>query len=240
MTLKIFNDARYHGGGRRRPFFEGWYFKQAGAGGSFAAIPGVYLGADDKDDHAFIQILFSSPPESRFIRFPIGAFACAPHGFEVIIGDNIFTLEGCRLSLPDIGLAASLEYACHVPLKTNLFSPTIMGPFAYVPGMQCRHGVLSLWHKTSGCVQYGGRRYLFDGADGYIEKDWGGAFPDSWVWMQCGDNNMTLMCAIASIPLKLMRFIGVIGVLRDGDRQYCFATYNGARVDRLEWRNGCL
>ena len=41
------------------------------------------------------------------------------------------------------------------------------------------------------------------------------------------------MCAVATIPLKLIRFTGVICVLRIGERQYRFATYNGAHVVRF-------
>jgi hypothetical protein len=239
MTLRIFDDARYHGGSRR-PFFEGWYFKHAGLQGAFAAIPGVFHGKHPADDHAFIQIIFSSPPESHFVCFPIEAFSCAPSGLDVSVGGNMFSKGGCRLSLPGIGLTASLEYGEGVPLKTSVASPTIMGPFAYLPGMQCRHGVLSLWHRVTGSVRFGEKRFDFNGADGYIEKDWGNAFPDSWVWMQCGDSRVTLMCAVASIPLGLTRFNGVICVLRDGDRQYRLATYNGARVSALQWRDDAL
>jgi tocopherol cyclase len=239
MTLRVFNDARYHST-HRRPFFEGWYFKHAVDDFAFAAIPGVFYGAESCNDHAFIQIIFSSLSETHFIRFPIEAFSCASSDFVVRIENNQFSRDGCRLSLPGIGLEAELKYGPLVLLKTSLLSPTIMGPFAYLPGMQCRHGVLSLWHSVTGYVQYGDQKFQFDGADGYIEKDWGGAFPDSWVWMQCGDSHVTLMCAVASIPLKVTRFTGVICVLRAGDRQYRFATYNGARVTCLEWQDGEL
>ncbi|MGI5918623.1 MAG: tocopherol cyclase family protein [Christensenellales bacterium] len=235
MTAKFTDDARYHGG-TRRPFFEGWYFKHAGKDGAFAAIPGVFHGKNRADNHAFIQVLFSSPPESHFVRFPAEVFSCDSRSFMVRIADNMFSLDGCRLSLPGIGLEASFQYGPRVPLNTSLISPTIMGPFAYLPGMQCRHGVLSLWHSVTGSVRCGGRRMDFDGADGYIEKDWGSAFPDSWVWMQCGDSRVTLMCAVASIPLKLISFTGIICVLRDGNKQYRLATYNGARVSKLEWQ----
>ncbi len=232
MRLNPFDDARQHMS-RRRPYFEGWYFKHAGELGAFAAIPGIYRGQDKSQDHAFVQILFSSPPESRFVRYPAEAFSCAEHGFEVRIGLNVFSMDGIRLSMPDIGLEATLTYDHHIELKTSLISPTIMGPFAYLPGMQCRHGVLSLWHSVDGEVCYSGRRLSFSDDDGYIEKDWGGVFPDSWVWMQCGNRDVTLMCAVATIPLKLIRFTGVICVLRIGDRQYRFATYNGAHVIRF-------
>ena len=41
------------------------------------------------------------------------------------------------------------------------------------------------------------------------------------------------MCAVATIPLKLIRFTGVICVLRIGEKQYRLATYNGAHVVRF-------
>ena len=233
MRLNPFDDARQHAS-RRRPFFEGWYFKHAGESCAFAAIPGIYRGQDKSQDHAFVQILFSSPPENRFVPYPVEAFLCEEQGFEVRIGPNIFSLEGIRLSIPEIGLEAALTYDHHVLLQTSLFSPTIMGPFAYLPGMQCRHGVLSLWHGVNGEVCYQQRRLAFSGADGYIEKDWGGVFPESWVWMQCGNHDVTLMCAVATIPLKPIHFTGVICVLRIGTKQFRFATYNGVHISRLD------
>ena len=239
MRLNPFDDARQHTS-RRRPFFEGWYFKHAGESGAFAAIPGIYRGQDKSQDHAFVQILFSSPPENRFVLYPLEAFFCAEHGFELRVGLNEFSLEGIRLVIPEIGLEAALTYDHHVLLQTSLISPTIMGPFAYLPGMQCRHGVLSLWHSVNGEVRYSDRKLTFNGDDGYIEKDWGGVFPDSWVWMQCGNRDVTLMCAVATIPLKLVRFTGVICVLRIGDKQYRFATYNGAHVVRFIRNEGSV
>ncbi len=239
MRLNPFDDARPHQS-RKRPYFEGWYFKHSGGSDAFAAIPGIYRGSDRSQDHAFVQILFSSPPESRFVRYAAEAFSCAQSGFEVHVGPNVFLMDGIRLSMPDIGLEAEMEYTGRVPLKCSLISPTIMGPFAYLPGMQCSHGVLSLWHSVSGEVRYSNRRLTFSGGDGYIEKDWGGVFPDSWVWMQCGNRDMTLMCAIATIPLKLIRFTGVICVLRIGEKQYRFATYNGAHVVRFSRNEGTV
>jgi hypothetical protein len=96
--------------------------------------------------------------------------------------------------------------------------------------MQCNHGVLSLWHSVQGEVCCNGKKLSFDNADGYIEKDWGEEFPESWIWMQCGSDGEALMCAVASIPMKAFHFTGLIAVLCTKERQYRFATYNGGRV----------
>jgi hypothetical protein len=231
MTLRRTDPAPFHSGERRRPYFEGWYFKQASEDTSFAAIPGVFLGGDA--DTAFVQLIFGAPPQSFFIRYPISEFRCAPRRFEITIGSNFFSMDRVLLDIGEIGLTAELAYTGHVSLKTSLCSPTIMGPFAYLPGMQCSHGVLSLHHRVNGVVELGGRRIEFRDADGYIEKDWGREFPQSWVWMQANRPGAALMCAIASIPYAGVKFTGLICTLQCGGTQYRFATYNGAKTLRV-------
>jgi tocopherol cyclase len=51
-----------------------------------------------------------------------------------------------------------------------------MGWFAYVPFMECYHGVLSLDHEVNGRLRLGKRETDFSGGRGYIEKDWAAPF----------------------------------------------------------------
>lgn len=228
--LLPFSPARYHGKASSRPYFEGWYFKQASKDGALVVIPGVFRGSDSTDDTAFIQLIYGSPPQSYYFTYPMSEFSCHSRQFELCIGGNCFSTKEVNLDIPQIGLQAELHYSGHLPLKTTIMSPSIMGPFSYIPGMQCNHGVLSLWHSVQGEVCCNGNKLTFEDAEGYIEKDWGEAFPESWIWMQCGSNRESLMCAVASIPMKAFRFTGLIAVLGTGERQYRFATYNGGRV----------
>jgi hypothetical protein len=228
--LLPFSPARYHGKPTSRPYFEGWYFKQTSASGSLVVIPGVYRGTCNSEDLAFIQLTFGSALKSYFLTYPVSEFSCHPHRFELCIGGNCFTENEMNLSMPEIGLKAFLKYSSHVPLKTTLASPSIMGPFSYLPKMQCNHGVLSLWHSVSGKASLDNDMLAFVDADGYIEKDWGEAFPESWIWMQCGHGGDALMCAIACIPINKIRFTGLICVLKAGGMQYRFATYNGGKI----------
>ncbi len=223
--------ALYHGKESSRPYFEGWFFKQSLDGQSCAVIPGVFRGKSSGGDIAFIQVLLSNPVQSFFVRCPFDAFSFEQKRFGIRIAGNYFSLEGVSLNIRDIGLKGELQFTGISPLKTTLLSPSIMGPFSYIPFMQCSHGVLSLGHGVSGYISLGGRRLVFDNADGYIEKDWGGAFPNSWIWMQCGDKQSALMCSIAHIPYGAIKFTGLICVLRTNEKQYRFATYNGAKLD---------
>lgn len=230
--------ALYHGKRSSRRYFEGWFFKHSSGEGSFAVIPGVYRGKNADGDIAFIQGLMGNPVKSFFVRYPFSEFHSDAGRFEIRIGENRFSLDGISLNIKDIALKAQIEYGGITPLETSLISPSIMGSFSYLPSMQCNHGVLSLRHEANEYAQLGGRRIDFCSADGYIEKDWGEAFPKSWIWMQCCDKRCALMCSIAHIPYGFIRFKGIICVLLAGGRQYRFATYNGSKLVSLDIRKG--
>jgi hypothetical protein len=232
-----FKFAPYHEGPHRPPYFEGWYFKQASEAGAFSAIPGVFLGGDT-DDTAFVQVIFGSPPESRFIRYPAEDFHYSVGRFEISVGNNFFSRERVTLDIGEIGLSAALSYTGHVPLATSPFSPSIMGPFAYLPAMQCNHGVISLTHRAHGTVDFGSHHLTFRDADGYIEKDWGREFPQSWVWIQGNHQDAGVMFSAASIPFAGSSFTGLICALLFGGRQYRFATYNRAKLVSLVVNGG--
>ncbi len=232
--------ALYHGRKSSRPYFEGWFFKHSSKAGSLAVIPGVFRGVSGKDDTAFIQVLLSNPVQSFFVRYPFRSFHSDKKRFDIQIGESSFSLEGAAVCINEIELEARLAYSKIVTLETSVLSPSIMGPFSYLPGMQCNHGVLSLRHEVNGYACCGDRRMDFDNADGYIEKDWGEAFPESWVWMQCADKESAFMCSIARIPLGIFSFTGLICVLLADGKQYRFATYNGGKLERLEMKKGSV
>ena len=226
--------ALYHGKDSSRPYFEGWYFKQASNKGAFSVIPGIFRGMDEKDDIAFIQVIFGTPPESHFVEYPIRLFHYDKKDFHINIADNDFSLEKIDLNIKKIDLRANMVFSNIVPIETSLFSPAIMGVFSYLPAMQCNHGVLSLTHNVNGAIRFGNKDISFDNAYGYIEKDWGESFPKSWIWMQCNDNKTALMCALAIIPYLAFHFTGLICVLLAKGKQYRFATYNGSKILSVE------
>ncbi len=228
---RAFTPAPFHSR-HARPYFEGWYFKHTSKGGAFSVIPGVFCGKG-VDDFAFIQLIFGQPPQSFFIPYDFSEFRFSPRTFEISIGKNEFSAGKVRLDIEEIGLTASLSYSNHVRLQSGLYTPTIMGPFSYLPVMQCSHEVLSLTHRVSGSIQHQGGCLEFNDADGYMEKDWGSAFPESWVWMQCNHRGDALMCSAASIPFAGFTFTGLICVLLHDGKQYRFATYNGGALFSL-------
>jgi tocopherol cyclase len=228
----------YHGFNRKPPFFEGWYFKMISADEKhkIAIIPGVILG---QDAHAFVQVLEGVSGKASYYSFPVDDFRADRSHFALAIAGNHF--DGNRLSLdikrPEGQLTGEIQFGSLNPWPVKLFSPGIMGWYAWVPGMECYHGVLSFDHPLQGMLVLDGKEMDFTGGRGYIEKDWGQAFPAGWVWFQSnhfGNVPACITASVAIIPWQGRAFRGfIVGLWLDG-RLYRFATYTGARIETLQ------
>ncbi len=233
----LFNPAGYHGGNRSKGHFEGWYVKLVSADreARLAVIPGVFLAAEEDGPHeAFVQILDGSTGKSWYVPYPLEEFSAAPGGLDVRVGPNTFTARGVHLAIPDPGLFADITYT--TPLDgwpVSAGSPGAMGPFAFVPFMECYHGVVSFGHGLAGPLTLAGRTWSLDGGRGYIEKDWGKSFPAGYLWMHSNHfehPSTSLMASIALIPWMRGVFRGVLIGLKHQGQLYTFATYNRSRT----------
>ena len=217
-----------HSGARLRPYFEGWYFKHQAGGRSLALIPGVSrdgLGGGQ----AFIQVLTDTA--SYFVPDPVEAFAVRRAPLGVRVGRSVFTGEGIFLDIrtPEIRLQGKMHYGPLSPLKAD-----IMGPFRFVPRMECRHGVVSMRHTLRGRLRLQDEAVAFDGGVGYIETDRGVSFPRDYLWTQCSapELDASLMVSVASIPFLGREFQGCIAAVQCGDRELRMGTYSGVKVRR--------
>jgi tocopherol cyclase len=238
----VLNPAMYHGHEVKPPFFEGWYYKLVSADGAQrrAIIPGVFLG---ENGHAFIQVLNGVTGQSAYHRFALQDFWADRQRFLIRIGPNEFSLQHIQLQVEDeLGkVKGEVSFEGIKPWPVSLISPGIMGWYAWVPRMECYHGVLSLDHSLQGQLAFDQAGQLtnvdFGAGRGYIEKDWGQSFPQAWVWFQSNHFEQvgsSLTASVAVIPWLGSAFRGfIIGLWHDG-RLYRFATYNGARIERLE------
>jgi tocopherol cyclase len=240
MYRNIFHPQAYHGG--RPPYFEGWYFKcvDAASANKLAIIPGVYLGRDKSQSHAFIQIIRSGQPQSPYLTYPLSDFRAEAHRFNIRIGQNSFAADHIGLNHHDdqIQIEGELHFSGTVNWPIRFLSPGIMGPYAWAPFMQTYHGIVSLDHGIQGQLRLNGETLDFNRGRGYTEKDWGRSFPSAWIWMQSnhfGTPGICLTASVAIIPwLWGTSFPGFIVGFLHGGRLYRFATYTGARIDRLE------
>lgn len=279
FITRTLNPDWYHGHNSKPPFFEGWYYKLVNSDGEqrIAVIPGVFLG---QDGHAFIQVLDGADQQSDYVRYPLTDFWAAPDDFHVRIGDSSFYSTGLSLDLEsELGeIKGELRFDQARPWPVSLVSPGIMGWYAWVPRMECYHGVVSFDHAIDGMLSIGDRQIDFSGGRGYIEKDWGQAFPEGYIWFQgnhflprtpqpgqvcslvvdpavspsqegpsqapgiaCGDipaeqfqPGISLTASVAIIPWLGRAFRGFIAGLWIDGELYRFATYTGAKIERLE------
>jgi hypothetical protein len=230
--------AMYHGHRAKPPFFEGWYFKLISADERqrYAIIPGVILG---QQGHAFIQVLNGNEGTAAYHRFPLEQFWASESEFDIRIGESRFTSSEITLHVAgNAGLIEGrLRFENPIPWPVSWRSPGIMGWYAWVPRMECYHGVLGFDHPIRGGLRIDGASIDFDGGRGYIEKDWGQSFPSAWVWFQTNHFEVlgtSLTASVAVIPFLGGAFRGFIVGLWHGRRLYRFATYTGARIESLD------
>jgi len=240
FSSNILHPNRYHGFNAQPPFFEGWYFKLVSADEQvrFAVIPGVYLAKDHQKSHSFVQVFDSEANEVRFHQYPIEAFKPSRESFEISVGPNYFSADRINLAIDDAlgSLSGELAFENLTGWPVQFFSPGAMGWFAWVPFMECYHGVVSMDHRIQGQLILDGEDLNFTDGRGYIEKDWGKHFPSAWIWGQSNhfdQEGVSLMLSVAVIPWLGQSFAGfIIGFLLDGTL-HRFATYNRSKVNDI-------
>ena len=230
----LFNPSGYHGWGRKKKYFEAWFFKIVNhhENYSFVISPGVAF--DEKGNkQAFIQLLDGQNHISEFITFPFEEFSSSSKGFEIKIGENTFSKDRIILNLPDF--KGVINFTKHIDWpKGKLFSST-MGPFAFVPKMESYHEVVSLSNELVGRINIKGDDVDFTNGRGYIEKDWGHSFPSSHVWMQCNHfsrKDVDLIGLVAKVKWWKISFVGFVAALRFNDEIILFTTYSRSKIHK--------
>ena len=214
-----------------KDYFEGWYFKNTNKENSISFIPGINI--ENKSPKAFVQVITNDT--SYFVNYDIKEFYFSHEPFAIKIGDNLFSKEGIHIDIKteELNINGDIKYTNNKSIDTNFMNPNIMGPFSYIPFMECNHAILSMQNKADGSIDINNKKFKLDDDMGYIEKDWGSSFPKSYIWCQ-GNNfqksNASFMLSIADVPFKMFKFRGVICVLLIDDKEYKFTTYNNARL----------
>ena len=146
------------------------------------------------------------------------------------IGQNHFDKDGFSLNLqtPELTATGGVSFGPFSPIRYD-----IMGPFKFVPFMECRHSVFSMKHSVNGTLVINSTPYEFKNGVGYIEGDRGYSFPKEYVWTQCCFPKGSVMLSVADIPLCGLHFTGVISAIHYQGKEYRIGTYWGARAVRI-------
>ena len=220
----------YHGREKRGPYFEGWYLKhQTRDGAALALIPAFHI---DRAGWCSASLQVVADGQSWWLEYPGAAFRASEQVFHVQVGQSLFTREETRLCVEREGLSlhGTVRYGPFASLRSD-----IMGPFRFVPGMECAHGVISMGHLLHGTLNLNGEEMDFSDGIGYIETDRGRSFPNRYLWTQClwrEPQRSSLMLSVATIPLPAGQFTGCICAVLHNGREYRLATYRGARIEQ--------
>ena len=238
--MKVFQPIVFQGNLRKKKYFEGWYFKHVSADGKnvYSFIPGIALTKTDK--HAFIQVIDGISGNTWNITYPLSEFEFSKNKFDVRVGGSSFSSKGIILNVEteELKIQGELQFYEVINYPASLLSPGIMGWYSFVPFMECKHGIGSVHHKLTGSLAVNSKIIDFNEGVGYIEKDWGTSFPDSWIWLHCNTFNRpktSFTFSVAKIPWLGSFFIGHICFLYFNEKFYLFATYNGSIIPRLSF-----
>lgn len=238
----------FHGSLKKTPYFEGWYYKNITVDNkiTLSIIPGVSI--TKEDPHAFIQVIENIYHKTYYIRYRLEDVKIHENPDCFQIADNYFYEDYIDLAIEndDLKLNGFLYYSDLTRIKMTKLSPTIMGPFSHLPFMECNHSIISMHHYIDGILTLNDDVIDFEDGTGYIEKDYGVSFPKEYLWLQSNTlakqnldyKKASIFLSIADIPFKIFHFKGFICVFTLNDREYRFATYNGAKVTQIHNKSG--
>jgi hypothetical protein len=243
----IWRPETFQGRSRKKRYFEGWYFKLIDQQRKtvLAIIPGISIGESLADAHAFIQVIDAVKGKTEYYRFAFEEFHADKQKLLVTIGENTFSDSGMKLNLrnENTTLSGELRFTNIDPYPKSFFRPGIMGPFSFVPGMECYHGVVNIRHTINGSLNRNGTQIDMSGGEGYLEKDWGRSFPKAWIWVQANhfeEAGASFLFSVARIPWLGKSFTGLIAFLRTKNGFETFATYNGGKIRSIQLEGNLL
>lgn len=224
-------------------YFEGWYFKNTNNKYGISFIPGINI--NERKKKAFIQVITNV--SSYFINYNFNDFKFNFMPFYIKIGKSFFSKNRIKIDVKDdtqnLRIYGDIKYSNSKNISTNFLNPNIMGPFSYIPFMECNHAILSMRNRADGFIDINNNKIVFDNDVGYIEKDWGSSFPKSYLW--CQGNNFknskaSFMISIANIPFKCFNFTGIICDLIINNKEFKFTTYNNTKLEKYNVDNNSI
>ena len=242
MIKSILNPDLYHGNSRTSNFFEGWYFKLVDKNMTnvISLIPGIYLAKSKENSHSFIQLLQGNKANYKYKKFTKDEFISKSNNrLNISVANNSFSLNEISLNINDGSdkITGNISFKNLLKWPDSTINPGSMGYYNFIPHMQCYSQVSVMDMDLEGSLSINGSKIDFSGGKGYIEKNWGSAFPYSWTWVQCNsfkNRKASISCSIGHIPFMITSFRGfLIGLFVD-DKFYKFTTINKSTLNIVQ------
>lgn len=124
----------------QQDYFKGWYFKCNNGDKTIAFIPAFHR--SHQKQTASLQVI----TEDAVFHIPFDTLHYREKPLSVKLGNCIFSEQGIKLNLHSdtLTLRGMLRFHHPTPIRYD-----IMGPFRFVPFMQCRHSIYRLKRKRS-------------------------------------------------------------------------------------------
>ncbi|MCM0647370.1 tocopherol cyclase family protein [Clostridium swellfunianum] len=233
MLKFIRNPDVYHGKDKNTNFFEGWYFKIVDPNKeyTYCFIPGIFLSEKQENSHSFIQVVKGHEADFKYLSFKKEQFEAKSNEFNIKVNGSTFSLKEINLNLKEQGekIYGRLVFKNIIKWPDSAINPGSMGFYNYLDFMQCYSQVCAVDGHIEGKLNINGNDVDFTDGKVYIEKNWGKAFPYSYIWVQGNSfekEETALTCSIGHIPFPIKSFTGfLIGIHAKG-RFYKFTTIN--------------
>ena len=133
-------------------YFCGWYFKCQSAQQTLALIPAEHSHRGQRS----YSLQLIAPSGSWNVPLDCERAEVRRDRPHAVLGESVFSPQGVRLAVrtPQLQAEGALRFG---PLSAIRYD--IMGPFRYVPFLECRHCVASLRHRVTGELRVNGRLY---------------------------------------------------------------------------------
>lgn len=227
------NPDVYHGENKKGSFFEGWYFKIVHPKGkyTYCFIPGIFISSKEGYSHSFIQVVKGHEAAFKYLKYDKEGFRASNSDFNIIVGESSFSLDEINLNIQrqDEKILGRLVFKNIVKWPDNIINPGSMGFYNYLNFMQCYSQVCAVDGDIEGSLNIDGSEIDFKGGKVYIEKNWGKAFPYSYIWLQGNTfekENAALTCSIGHVPFPVSSFTGFLIGMYAKEMFYKFTTIN--------------
>lgn len=235
MLRAIINPDVYHGKNKKSNFFEGWYFKlvEPKRGDTYCFIPGIFISDKVGQSHSFIQVLKGNENNFEYLRYKKDDFIAKTNKFDVSVGKSSFSLNeiNININVQNEKINGTLYFHNIIKWPDSIINPGSMGFYNYLGFMECYSQVCAVDGVIKGSLSINSKLVDFTGGKVYIEKNWGKAFPYSYIWVQGnsfknGEGSVTCSLGHIPLPFPLKSFTGfLIGFYSKG-KFYKFTSIN--------------
>lgn len=240
MDRLLWHPETFQGRGLYAHAFNSWYYKLVDATGRhvWAIVPGIRMDRDPDRACCFLQFIDGVTGRTVRQEFPIHQFWASRERFDIVCSHSRFSLTDLQLDIeqPALQLTGSLHFSAVQGWSPRPWSPGTLGPLALIPVPGAYHAVTGMAPRITGNLWCDGEQIDFTGGRGYMEHDWGTAFPPVRAWTQCNHfpaDGAALTATITDVPAagRLVHTFLVV-FLCEGEF-HTWTSWNGARLLRF-------